>query len=83
MAGLEEKRYWIALNMITTPRRFRLLLEHFPSPKEAWEAPLGELQAIPGLERVAGEIAARRRALDLERDLAGIERLGLNIITLA
>lgn len=85
MTDLEDRRYWIALNMITTPRRFQLLLEHFPSPKEAWEASLAELKAVPGLERSAGEIAARRAELepDLERELRGIERLGLTIITLA
>ena len=85
MADLEDKRYWIALNMITTPRRFRLLLEHFPSPKEAWEAPLAELKTIPGLEHSAEELAARRAGLepDLERELVGIERLGLTVITLA
>lgn len=85
MADLEDKRYWIALNMITTPRRFRLLLDHFPSPAEAWEASLAELKAISGLERAAGEIAARRAELepDLERELAGIARLKVKIVTLA
>ena len=83
MADLEEKRWWIALNMVATPRQFRLLLEHFPSPRAAWEASLEELRAIPGLERAAVELAARRRELELERELEGIERLGLKIITLA
>jgi len=84
VVDLEDKRYWIALNMILTPRRFHLLLDHFPSPREAWGASPDELKTIPGLERSAGEIATRRRELGngLEQELVGIERLGLKIITL-
>jgi len=83
MVDLEGKRWWIALNMITTPRQFRLLLEHFPSPRAAWEASSEELRAVPGLERAATELAARRREVRLERELEGIARLGLKILTLA
>lgn len=83
MAELEEKHYWIGLNMILTPRRFRLLLEHFPSAREIWEAPCEQLRAIPGLEHLAEEFAAQRARVKLEEELAGIGRLGLKVITLA
>ncbi len=80
---LEERHYWIALNMVLTPRRFRLLLEHFPSAREIWEAPLAQLQAIPGLEHLAEEFVAQRAKVNLEAELEGIARLDLKIITLA
>lgn len=80
---LEEKRYWIGLNMLLTPRRFRLLLEHFPSAREIWEAPLERLRAIPGLEHLAEEFTAQRARVKVAEELAGIARLGLKIITLA
>jgi DNA processing protein len=83
MMDLGDKRYWIGLNMIATPRQFRLLLHRFPSPQEAWEAPLAELATIPGLERSAEELAARRAEINIAEELAGIERLGLKVITLA
>lgn len=84
MADIEDKRYWIALNMILTPRQFHLLIGHFSSPAEAWKASPDELKAIPGLERQAAKVAARRGELgpDLDQELARIERLGLKIITL-
>ena len=83
MAELEEQHYWIALNMVLTPRRFRLLLEHFPSAREIWEAPLERLRAIPGLEHLAEEFSAQRAKVNIEAELAGIARLGLKTITLA
>jgi DNA processing protein len=85
MAGFEEKHYWIGLNMLLTPRRFRLLLEHFPSAREIWEAPVERLRAIPGMEHLAEEFVAQRAAVQprLEEELEVIARLGLKIITLA
>jgi len=85
MGGLEDKRYWIGLNMILSPRQFRLLLEHFPSPREAWEVPLEELRAIPGLAHSASQIVAKRAELApaIEREIEEIARLGLGVVTLA
>ncbi len=83
MTSIEGKRYWIGLNMILTPRQFHLLLGHFSSPGEAWEASSEELKAIPGLERQAEKIVTRRQELDLERELSKIEQLGLKITTVA
>lgn len=85
MMDLEEKRHWIGLNMLLTPRQARLVLESFHSPEEAWQAPLEALKAIPGLERVAEEVVAKRAELagSLERELEAISRLGLKVLTLA
>ncbi len=82
---LEHRRYWIALNAIPnlTPEKFTLLLDHFPSPEAIWEAPSEQLKAVPGFERSVETFVAHRRKLALEQELTEIERLGLDVLTVA
>ncbi len=82
---LQEKRYWIALNLIPnlTPKRFQILLEHFSTPREIWEAPLAELKEIEAFSPSAETFVCHRECVDVEAELEEIEARGLKIITLA
>ncbi len=85
MGELEEKRYWIALNLIPnlSPKKFRVLLEAFASPRRIWEASPEELAAIPAFAPSVETFVRHRERVDVERELREIERRGLNILTLA
>jgi len=82
---LESRRHWIALNAIPnlSPDKFTLLLDHFPSSEAIWEASPDQLKAVPGFERSVETFVQHRRKLDVEDELAEIERLGLNVLTIA
>ncbi|MDW8141583.1 MAG: DNA-processing protein DprA [Candidatus Bipolaricaulota bacterium] len=85
MMSLESKRYWIALTLIPnlSPRKFQILLDHFASPQEIWEAPLERLREIPGFAESAQTFCAHRERVDLDRALEQIAQLGLSVVTLA
>lgn len=82
---MASRRFWIALNAIPnlSPAKFSLLLDHFTSPEAIWTAPPEQLAAVPGFERSVDTFVRHRRQLDVERELAEIERLGLDVLTLA
>ena len=82
---LEDRRHWIALNAIPnlTPQKFTLLLDHFASPEAIWKASPDQLKTVPGFERSVETFVRHRQGLDVEGELAEIERLGLNALTLA
>jgi len=82
---LEEKRYWIALNLIPnlTPKKFHVLLEHFPSPREIWEASLDQLKAIGAFAPSAETFIRHRKRVNLEAELKEIAERGFTVITLA
>ncbi|MCX8104222.1 MAG: hypothetical protein N3E42_07405, partial [Candidatus Bipolaricaulota bacterium] len=83
--SLHHKRYWIALTLIPnlSPRKFQILLDHFASPQEIWEAPLERLREIPGFAESAQTFCAHRERVDLDRALEQIAQLGLSVVTLA
>jgi DNA processing protein len=85
MGDLEEKRYWIALNLIPNlgPKKFRVLLEAFDSPRKIWEALPEELAAIPAFAASVERFVHYRERVDVERELREIERRALKILTLA
>lgn len=80
----EEKHYWLALNLIPalTPRKFHLLLGHFPSVRAIWEATPAELKGVPGFERSVEGFLRGRARVDPERELAELTKLGLGFLTL-
>jgi DNA processing protein len=83
--SLQEKRYWIALNLIPnlSPRKFRLLLEHFTSPQEIWEAPLTQLTEIKEFARSTETFVRHRERANIAEELRAIETQGLTVLTLA
>lgn len=82
--GLEQKRYWVALNMIPnlTPKKFHILLDNFSSPEEIWNAPLEKLKEIPGFSESAQTFCAHRARMDVEKELEEIDKMGLQLMTL-
>jgi len=82
---LQEKRYWIALNLIPnlTPKKFKVLLEHFSSPQEIWEAPFTQLKEIKEFARSAETFVRHRERLNVEEELREIAARDLKVITLA
>jgi len=83
MNALETKRPWIALNMVLSPRKLLLLLDHFPSAEAAWRASQTQLEAVPGFTRDAVGFVSKRHTLALDRELDEIERRKLDVLTLA
>jgi DNA processing protein len=83
-SSLGDPRDWIALNLTGLgPKTLLRLLEHFPSPRAVWEAPLNELKAIPGIRASAELFVEARERVDVERELQEIERFHLSVLTLA
>lgn len=82
---LQDKYYWIAINLIPslTPRKYHVLLGHFSSPHEIWEAPLAELKGIPEFARSAETFVRHREHVDVDSELREIEARGLKVVTLA
>jgi len=85
MHTLEVKRYWIALTLIPnlTPAKFHILLGHFSSPEEIWNAPLEVLQRVPGFAESAGTFCRHRGQAQIDQELETIEKLELHVTTLA
>ncbi|MBI1743298.1 DNA-protecting protein DprA [Candidatus Acetothermia bacterium] len=85
MHTLEDKRYWIALTLIPNlnPKKFHILLEHFSSPEEIWNAPLEILKGIPGFAESAETFCHHRSRAVIEQELESIAKLDLRVMTLA
>jgi predicted Rossmann fold nucleotide-binding protein DprA/Smf involved in DNA uptake len=82
--ALDQTPYWVALTSVAGigPARMRGLLDYFGSADRAWSATLGDL-IVSGLERRAAEaLAAARRTIDPEREMARLEAAGVRALTL-
>jgi DNA processing protein len=79
----DQTPYWVALTGVAGigPTRMRRLLDYFGDAERAWSATLGDL-IVSGLERRAAEaLAAARRTLDLDREMARLEAAGVRALT--
>ncbi|HEX7714403.1 MAG TPA: DNA-processing protein DprA [Bacillota bacterium] len=76
---VEEIQYWLRWNRVSGigPFRFYKLLEHFGSMKDAWNAPLEEVNPIIGSKAEAA--LAESRNWDPQVELDKIARLGFGI----
>ncbi|RMF83499.1 MAG: DNA-protecting protein DprA, partial [Nitrospinota bacterium] len=86
MAIPEEKCYWIGLNLLPRVGRitYQKLLTHFGSPREVLHASKQELLRVKGIgEKMAEEITSFPLEAALKRELANIERYGVQILTLS
>jgi DNA processing protein len=82
---VNERIEWLALSAVpgVGPGAFRALLKRFGGPREAMEAPLGELVEVP---RVNGEIAEAIRAAPatfdrLAEEVAGLSEEDIDFLT--
>lgn len=79
----DKRRFWIGFNRVLGigPARIQKLLNAFGDLELAWNASRGELQSA-GLNRKAIQaLLDTRTRLDLDRELARIERFGFHILT--
>ena len=76
--------YWIALNAIPsmTAKKFKMLMEHFASPRDIWEAPLAKLESLGPFRRYAPAFCEQRTHVNVEIELKRIEKTGLNVVAL-
>ena len=65
---MEERAYWVALNLVNGVGavRFKNLLDHFGDPRSAWEAHPDQLRASGLPEKVVGNFIATRDSVSLQ-----------------
>lgn len=80
---MERKLAWMGLNLLPslTPRRRRLLLQHFPGPLEAWET-LGQHPLSDLFGDAALQIFQERRKASPQKELEKANQQGAKIVTL-
>jgi DNA processing protein len=79
----ENLSFWLGFSKVPGigPARLRHLLDYYGHIKSAWQADPGELRAI-GLDRRSVENLVRvRQTLDLEAELAKLEKLNVSVLT--
>jgi DNA processing protein len=78
---LEDRLYWLGWQYLMpgAGRRLWSLIEHFGSPRAAWEASVKDLDAVPGWEgERAGGLAERRSQLDPQKEAGRLDSLGIS-----
>jgi len=80
----ESTKYWIGINMnpATTPARFHLLLNYFPSVEAIWNASAEELESIDGFRDAADRFCDGRDKEAVEKELKRCRELDVSVITL-
>jgi len=80
---MNDLRYWIGFNRVLGigPAKLRALLDHFGDLETAWHADSPGLREA-GLDRRALEyLLAARAAMDLDAEVARVQRLGARTVT--
>ncbi len=83
MATVSERQYWVGFSITKGigPTRIRQLVDHFGSLREAWHASAGDLRAAGLDRRVLDSLIETRRHLDLDAELARLDKLGIAVLT--
>lgn len=79
-----ERQAWLGFNLVAGigPVRTRQLLERFGSLADAWQASPEALSAAADVDaRTLQNFVEVRRRVDLDRELARIDQLGVSLIT--
>jgi DNA processing protein len=81
---LSEIEFWLGFHLIpgVGPARFGRLLSYFGSAERAWRAGPAELEAAGLDARTVELIVSRRGRMDLDHEMARIERAGVAVVTL-
>lgn len=81
---MDDPLYWIALHGVegVGPATFRRILDRFPGPKAAMEAPRRELVSVRGLSDsvIRGIVQGRGRLEDTKRLLKILNKNGIGVI---
>jgi len=80
---VSEVKYWIGFNIVRGigPAKVRALLDHFSDLRLAWEATADQLRAAGLDSRALKNLLAVREKLDLEAEVARLERAGVRVMT--
>ncbi|MDP9371763.1 MAG: DNA-processing protein DprA [Chloroflexota bacterium] len=80
---MSDPRYWLGFHLTKGigPARIERLLDHFGDLGAAWEAGPFELAAAGLGDALQASLAATKRAYDLDRELARVERAGVALLT--
>jgi len=80
---VSESKYWIGFNMVRGigPAKVQALLDHFGDLRLAWQATDDELRAAGLDSRALQSFLTARLELDLDAELARLERAGVRLIT--
>ena len=79
----DNLRFWVGFSKVPGigPARLRILLDYYGGIDIAWRADPGGLRAI-GLDRRSVEnLVTVRNSLDLDAELAKLEKLGVSVLT--
>ncbi|MCO5183908.1 MAG: DNA-processing protein DprA [Anaerolineae bacterium] len=80
---MSDVKYWLGFNLVSGigPAKIQALLDRFDDLEQAWYANVGALYALGIDKRTLENLVAAREALDLDAELARIERAGLRLLT--
>lgn len=80
---MSDAKYWLGFNLVSGigPAKMQALLDRFDDLEQAWNANVGALYALGIDKRTLENMVAAREALDLDAELARIERAGLRLLT--
>src|SRR5574341_608753 len=80
---MSERQFWIGFNMVAGvgPTRVRQLLERFGTLSEAWNASRESLREAGLDRRTLDNLIQARRRLNLDAELARLDRLGIAVLT--
>ena len=82
--SIDELKYWLALAKIQSigPIKFQKILDYFPNLGEFWSASLSEIIEAGIEPRFAEDIIMKRDGIDPDKELAGVQKFGISLITL-
>ncbi len=83
MTSSEEKKYWVAFSNIERigPQKFKLLYEHFPKLKTAWQASYSELKNAGLTNKDIVAILEKRTAINPDEEWKNLVKNNIGVIT--
>jgi DNA processing protein len=79
----EQKKYWIGFNLVSGvgPARLKKLIDTFGGVEQAWKASRADLINTGLYRRVVDDIVKAQNELDLDREVAELNSLGIQVLT--
>jgi DNA processing protein len=80
---ISERQYWVGFNLVSGvgPVTVRRLLQYFGSLETAWVASTEDLRSAGLSQRVLRNLLEVRQRVDLEAELARLDKLGIAVLT--